>query len=439
MWSYVSGLVWGPDIEKKFRKRLVRRLNREAIDCEWLFQKLQDTGSVIAGSYPLQVLLKEKWEDSDLDIFCNNQEMMIGFNEFYKAYPLTPVKKTGYCLLFDQVVEYKTPTGFRIQVIYSKSLKSVTRDVFKRFDLDFCKVGFDGRQLLVDVPESIESRSCVYNYNKYAADLKNYERMLKYEKRGFGVNNREEFMDYLVRKGQEAVSELEELKTQFENEKKQWFNVINKKQQKIEKIKKKLQATSKEIEIAKKLEQQAVKAVEFHQEKIKKLEESRKMAMAPTDAWRKDARFMFNEVADLSSDRSDCEEPPLLDEEHESVDYWVKRFPRLKKLVHKAKKKYELIDDVPELEDVDDSMPELEDVDDSMPVIKVEYFSDTSSDDYSSYGSESSSDHDDYYYYEYYYEYGSSEDDPSEDDPSDDDPSDESDSDDSSDDWLTMV
>jgi hypothetical protein len=47
---------------------------------EVFIKMLKDTGSVIAGSYPLQVYHNEKWEGSDIDIFTTSTKMKAYMN-----------------------------------------------------------------------------------------------------------------------------------------------------------------------------------------------------------------------------------------------------------------------------------------------------------------------------------------------------------------------
>lgn len=212
MFKYLSSWISTPDENAIFSKKLVKRLTKEAVNCPDLFKKLKETESVIAGSLPLQIVLGETWVDSDLDIFCKNQEMLLYFNQFYKAYPISEADSKRYNVVFDQVVEYHTPTGFKIQVIWSKSLKEIVKDTLDRFDFDFCKVAFDGDKFHIAVPEAVKSRSCTFNYNPHSTSIKNYHRLIKYEKRGFIVSNREEFIQKMLEQSEKSEITLRSLK-----------------------------------------------------------------------------------------------------------------------------------------------------------------------------------------------------------------------------------
>ena len=204
MLSYLSSWIY-TDKNDDFRHKLTKRLNKQAINTADLLTKLEETNSIIAGSYPLQTILNEEWESSDLDIFTGNKSMLKYFDQFYTPYLLTDEKDKYKYTYESKVVEYKTPTNFKIQVIYSDKFAltsdniAVKDKVFKHFDFDFCKVGFDGKTLYVANPKAVKDRKITYDFSKLT--MKTYERLLKYEKRGFTLTNRDEFVDKMIRQG----------------------------------------------------------------------------------------------------------------------------------------------------------------------------------------------------------------------------------------------
>lgn len=58
-------------------ERATTTIKNKLKDMGWtqpLFNGLKQSGAVIAGSFPLQCLLEEYWEESDVDIFCGREE-----------------------------------------------------------------------------------------------------------------------------------------------------------------------------------------------------------------------------------------------------------------------------------------------------------------------------------------------------------------------------
>lgn len=208
MLSFLSSLIWGPNEKSNYRRRFIRRLNNKGLDGEQVVDLIKRTDSCVAGSFPLQLYLHEFWEDSDLDIFTSEKTAVFGyFRQYFK-----PIKtsshnyKYGKMEVIQQFEEYQTPKGFRVQVIYSSKFKSdekgkITDKVPDEFDFEFCMNTFDGEDLKIRHPETIKSRSCTYDFKRKAPNMKTYERMLKYKERGFYLENHEEFVDHMIRKG----------------------------------------------------------------------------------------------------------------------------------------------------------------------------------------------------------------------------------------------
>ena len=145
MLSYLFSKLWESE-DARFKRILTERLTEQGMDTETLLAKVHETNSLIAGSYPLQILLKSKWADSDLDIFTSSPKMDQWLQQSLKPNILVSDPKSTYADdAFQTVTEYKNKQDFRIQVIYDPYIGSdIVNQVFERFDFDFCKVGYDG-------------------------------------------------------------------------------------------------------------------------------------------------------------------------------------------------------------------------------------------------------------------------------------------------------
>jgi len=207
-----------------FPLNLADRLTNHGIDAPNLFNKLVETKSVIAGSYPLQVYLGEYWEDSDLDIFTENIfQLCLYFNRLcgqrnmfvYQRSILDEVSififgdNTGSCYIHTgdfQLFEFETKKHLRIQLISSVQYRNT--DTISAFDLGFCKVAFDGQQLLMSDKRSVLTRRYSFDLEKEFSQpldfeekcrkvqhmLKTAKRIVKYQKRGFEIPNWKEYL-----------------------------------------------------------------------------------------------------------------------------------------------------------------------------------------------------------------------------------------------------
>lgn len=161
-----------------------------------------------AGSFPLQVFLNEVWAGSDLDIFVSNflrddykllrsnlESISSNIKPLYnksKTTMETDAKATVDISYSDNnniknVWEYTLYNGFRIQIIETHCY-TIER-IVERFDLDFCKIAFDFylSELIIspNCRKAIESKTSKYHIKKTMKH--NYERIHKYEKRGFTI------------------------------------------------------------------------------------------------------------------------------------------------------------------------------------------------------------------------------------------------------------
>ena len=189
---------------------LEKRLNENGLNGKELMQMLKSTNSFIAGSYALQVLIGERWSDSDLDIFTDNDGIVQYFCKFLRSYVVDPSRNMENYLgqenylgpenkgwtKTSKLVEFHMPNGFTIQVIIIKKVSgSLMERVLNNFDIDVCKVGFDGVGVCVMNPQSIQQRRYSVDLKKIPITEKKYHRMVKYKIRGFAIINYEEFME----------------------------------------------------------------------------------------------------------------------------------------------------------------------------------------------------------------------------------------------------
>ena len=293
-------------IKKDFKAMMLKRLEGKVHNPEEFCKWLKKTGAVMCGSFPLQVMLDETWDDSDIDIYVMNKEneqvpkkmcvsdsthsevvsvpldsthsevvsekriIQLEQTKNYLTYLLTqtttqaginwdkvlknPIGKTIFTKVLDTVVlcssvnyyskftcllkfglkeraywgrtEYNkydtsliTSIGnfqyssikpcqscakYTVQVYCknecAKKHKNITIQIIKlnpklnksikefvgKFDLDFCKVMFDGEDFTILEPKSLLTRTSTYNKILDWHIQKN-KRVAKYIKRGFTI------------------------------------------------------------------------------------------------------------------------------------------------------------------------------------------------------------------------------------------------------------
>jgi hypothetical protein len=277
--------------------QIKQRLTELGIDADDFCQKLWDTKCVMAGSFPLQCVLGEKWEKSDIDIFGinenSNREDTNRLCDYvnYKHFKNDEMNNYGFhsptyephdfekYLWLKYVTDYKidkrnrnrkgyyveTPnannyTYLGIKYIRNYKFKNIdiqfiecdpevytkSDQVLDTFDLDFCKISFDGKYITsnqkwneiplkkgrwisnnVTIKEMnssmylgewqdntckdgdrniyLDKRSNISKdqYQSYSTSLAYYYRVLqqkrlaKYEARGFSVVNLPDYEDFI--------------------------------------------------------------------------------------------------------------------------------------------------------------------------------------------------------------------------------------------------
>lgn len=203
---------------KYLTESIVNGLDERGLDGREFCNLLRETGSVISGSFPLQVVSNCYWPESDIDIFSNDEGTAKLVEDYLsKTTEYEPIPDMGfitrdynYASLADgaslditTLVPYSKPSGAkgrltkpRIQVIHHAPKKiqvemGFVRDtgsIVDHFDLDFCKLRFDGDRLL-GRPHVWKA---VIDKNSYmGGSVSKFKtcanRILKYKLRGFSI------------------------------------------------------------------------------------------------------------------------------------------------------------------------------------------------------------------------------------------------------------
>jgi hypothetical protein len=87
------------------------------------------------------------------------------------------------------LIEYNTQ-HIKVQLIILENIPK-TMNILNKFDFDFCKVTFDGTEFTI----SDEAKNKKGNYVlPFVPSMLVHFRLIKYEKRGFSVLNRDKFI-----------------------------------------------------------------------------------------------------------------------------------------------------------------------------------------------------------------------------------------------------
>src|SRR5665811_2420127 len=107
------------------------------------------TKSVISGSFPLQCIIGETWSGSDIDIFCKHllaheyiDEYLLSLESVEKVEITREKQYSGY----GQVTNYKVNYDGNEVIIELIAVNNyhVVRHLERDFDIDICRVYFDG-------------------------------------------------------------------------------------------------------------------------------------------------------------------------------------------------------------------------------------------------------------------------------------------------------
>jgi hypothetical protein len=195
------------------RDRFIQRLQTLGHNGEEISDLLVPDHTVIAGSFALQVLTDTYFTEkgSDIDIFTYN-DTKIG--EYLISRGYTVVQDDGskkyvnksdenekilpYKYRINQIQKVTTYTSEKsaipIQIILMKQSdpeKSMNRLIAENFDLDFCKVVFDGNDVMRYDNGSIDTKQCTFSVKKCGLNQTQldttWKRIKKYTNRGYSI------------------------------------------------------------------------------------------------------------------------------------------------------------------------------------------------------------------------------------------------------------
>lgn len=182
-------------IKSSADKKIISYLDERVPSANRLIEWMKKNKIKMAGSFPLQMELGEFWEGSDIDLYIldtlepsiikppSDKYKSTVENEFNPIYTY----ETQDILRIDNWVCTKNDRDIKVQLIYLNNSKYGSIEQFvDRFDLDFCKIVFDGHTLKAMKPESVKNKTSRYNR---VSDWRNKrkERIAKYTTRGFKV------------------------------------------------------------------------------------------------------------------------------------------------------------------------------------------------------------------------------------------------------------
>ena len=188
-----------------------------------LIDRMKGENGEIAGSFPVQILLGDVYDSSDIDIFFKSKEI-----KEYNKFSTWIFEKFACCSSYNGSLynhenimssrTYNVNEKLRLNVIYV-NVENL-EDHFTNFDLSFCRTIFDGNELryLPDtlrkegVINTVESFIGSYRFAFYknlkplneesdSLTIKVYlnilsSRITKYENRGFVITNKEILSKY---------------------------------------------------------------------------------------------------------------------------------------------------------------------------------------------------------------------------------------------------
>jgi hypothetical protein len=176
---------------------------------------LQEAGGLIAGGSVLSACLGETTPGQDIDIYVPVEKIPLMLNVMITsvtAEPLFPAEKWNaisasfYCKSFlrkngiRKIYSFeRAEAGEKVNIdIMSVRNKRTPLKVVNNFDLTFCQVWFDGKDVYASHPEHIRTKSGVLQYD-YCLTLLSGNRFLKnrirkYTARGFKINFDERLM-----------------------------------------------------------------------------------------------------------------------------------------------------------------------------------------------------------------------------------------------------
>lgn len=194
-----------------FNDIILKRLNQLGLDGQSFIDHLIKYNNYVSGSFILQCLYNMEWP-SDIDVYCMSEDTYLpnlnksplGFIKFLKDATLVEPGSSYELMHFYQRMYTQNNVMINHIMVNPTPIDDLHHDtIFKfvdLFDLDFCKVIYDGKKLYIKNLDSLFSRSSVLNvkmdiYIKKAMLKENQDkvygrllqRVIKYKSRGFKI------------------------------------------------------------------------------------------------------------------------------------------------------------------------------------------------------------------------------------------------------------
>lgn len=177
------------------RHQVFTRLKEFGFDPALLCEKINAYHAFITGSFALQVVLSERYDDSDLDIFCSEHAATeiiraclpkgytkIKNKETSEKYPLVK-NNYGDIRGIQEVKTYQKGTC-KVQFVV---VKGDVEENIKGFDLSFCQTRFDGEKFIVPQLGNTLNKIGYLKTGVDPKDPRQSDRIAKYKKRGFTI------------------------------------------------------------------------------------------------------------------------------------------------------------------------------------------------------------------------------------------------------------
>lgn len=185
-----------------FKKSLKERLRNTGLNIDEFLEVVKESNCIIAGGLILQVYSRQNWEESDMDIFAFGDclvETYLTKQKFDKTVHVSNLKNNYEGYTAERICEYITPTGFKIQVMWSTGYEKKAVDYLDKFDFEFCKIGYDGKDLSIVGYDAIQNKYSNFDFEKRTPTGTTYKRLIKYEKRGFHITNKNELIEKILK------------------------------------------------------------------------------------------------------------------------------------------------------------------------------------------------------------------------------------------------
>lgn len=185
------------EIKKKWKIFLRKRIP-SSINIDKFSQILYSTGSIISGSFMIQFFHNEKYLNSDIDIYCPNEEAKKSIeNLFGEKFNMSGEKNFSY---ESQGIGYNSHSyrvndkyqyGFlkinqqTFQVTISNKFRNIISFISFTFDYTFLINYYDGKKIKFNYIKDLSQKKISKNNDFYYDNQGNEDIVKKYQKRGF--------------------------------------------------------------------------------------------------------------------------------------------------------------------------------------------------------------------------------------------------------------